>query len=688
MPSAVVVKGLKIYRPGVYGIIDASSLGGIGISTGNVAVVGKFLQVEHSNVGDANASGPTPGPVPLTFTSARAVADFDAQDIALQTIAKTLFAPSLDSRIPGGASSVTFANIQKNGLATYTIVDSAGDDSIKLSAKMWGPKGNQTFVKIETNATDTDAIDISLARAGTTEFYENVQSGAVAKFKYTGSDLTTSSLTFDDEVLDWDWTVGEVFAAGGGAQSQVTDFTTMVATGTIAPTLANGAAGASAANVTVTLEGLKADGAPVTSTVTFASTGTVPDTANFQSGGVDLVWGRVDKMTAATTDAAYDGTLTLTGKAFDITLADFDSVADLCSFLNNNSNKGFTATAEHVRAGSIDTFYLDKQTAAATQGAFVTARSDLWATLQALDGSALIEADRVTGANLPSTHHGAPTTSEQDYMKGGLDLGSNDLEGTLEGLEHKDIQIVVLESDDILDMQKVVTHCKKSATAGYERNGYVACPASKSLSEVFEDFTKKLNSRHVALCAQEVFTEDAAGKTDWRAPFHLALRLAGMQAGSPVATPLTWKRPTLLDVRQKWDANRDASEVIQKGFINLSRDNLGWKVERSITTYMEDDNPIYSEVSANESVNTTVRDLRAKLLIQIGNPVYAKTAAKMRGTVEARLDAQVLAGYIKAWQNVILVDLGDTITITYEVAAVEPLNFIVVTASVIRIPGV
>jgi hypothetical protein len=158
-----------------------------------------------------------------------------------------------------------------------------------------------------------------------------------------------------------------------------------------------------------------------------------------------------------------------------------------------------------------------------------------------------------------------------------------------------------------------------------------------------------------------------------------------MQAGTSVATPLTWKRPSLYNVRAKWDGSRDASEAISKGIINISADTLGFKVERSVTTWLEDDNPVYSEMSANESINTSVRDLRGALKIRVGDKVYGNTAAKMKTVVEARLNQQVTQGIIKAWRNAALEDLGDTVRVNYEVAAIEPLNFILITASVVRI---
>jgi hypothetical protein len=167
-------------------------------------------------------------------------------------------------------------------------------------------------------------------------------------------------------------------------------------------------------------------------------------------------------------------------------------------------------------------------------------------------------------------------------------------------------------------------------------------------------------------------------------PKYFALICAAMQAGTPVATPLTRKRPDVVDVLGAWIANRDVTDAIKAGVCALTSDNLGWRIERSVTTWIKDDNPIYSEVSANESINTSVRDLRNALDIYIGDRNLNITSSRIQGIVSARLDQQVTDGIIKAYKNIVLENLGDTLKVNYTVAAVEPLNFISITASVSR----
>jgi hypothetical protein len=689
MPSSLNLNGLRIYRPGIYGIIDASALGGKGISTGNVAIVGEFPSIEQN--------------APLTFTSARAVKDFDPDNLTLQAISKTAFSPSTDDRVPGGSATLTMVNIQGNTQSVYPgAKDSNGDDSLLMKSGLWGKKGNQVFASLNVNADDPLGLDIVLGKGSVSESYVGVQSGEVAKFYYSGTQLSRSVLSIDPSALTWTWGKDAVWTGGGGNVDQVTDPCTeaVVDNGSeIKFSMTDGAtvfvAGKTAS---VSVVGKDKNGGAVTGTasisfVEFNGLPTIEKT--LQSGGQDIEWGQVEDVTFSIDQVDFNGTTKLDGTAYSLDLvSDFDYCGQVAGLIDNNSNLGFHAEAIHPRINKIPSEQMDKQASidvhngAGADANNLTVRADLWAIIEALGASILITAERASGATLrPGPASLTGWGGEQLFFVGGSESVASvaDYDAALAAIEFADIQIVVGMSDQLQVAKKLSQHCITSAVAGYERNAYFGTPKNKTLKEVFDDYTSKINSRHVACAAQEVYLEDATGTLTWYDPTFFAIMLAGMQAGTSVATPLTWKRPSVYDVRCKWDPSRDANEAISKGIINLSKDNLGIKVERSVTTWLEDDNPIYSEVSSNESINTSIRDLRGKLLIRIGDAVYGNTASKLKGLVESQLNKQVKDGVIKAWRNVLLEDLGDTVKVTYEVAAVEPLNFIVLTASVVRI---
>jgi hypothetical protein len=681
MPSSVTIDGSRLYRPGVYGIVDASSLGGSGISTGNIAVVGPFPTIKQNT--------------PTSFTSARAVRDFDPEDLNLQLISRLAFAPSTDSRVPGGAGSLTFVNSQTTTQATYPGGKDAGAaSSLVLTSKLYGTKGNRTYAKLSVNASSATALDVLVTRGATSETFTGLESGPVADFYHSGTQLTAVAFTVSPTQLLWTWRKDHVFSAGGStAYSSLTE--TVIQNGQkITVSVANGTSGGvfgAGKTLTVTVVGLDASGAAQTKAVTITK-------AEFDAGTTfktpTETWSSITEITYAMDDSAFNGTASVSATAYDLNLTtDYDYVGQVVTYINNNSSKGWKADALHPRIAKIPAAQIDAASAIDTKNGAGSstnkhvARADLWHIVDAMSTSALVTATRHASATKRPGPASLSGFSEDFYFVGGTVgvTADADYDAALQAIENSDVQIVVPMSENLTVHKKLITHCVTAALAGYERNAYVGIPASQTLAAAFTDYTSKINSRHVAAFAQEVQVENASGELEYVSPVYGSIMLAGMQAGTAVSTPLTWKRPSVYATRETWDRNRDASEAISKGLINLSSDTLGIRVERSVTTHLEDDNPIYSEVSANESINTSVRDLRAAVKGKIGDAMFADTAGKMKSVVETRLNRQIKDGTIKAWRNVSLTDAGDRIDITYEVAAIEPLNFLVITANVVRI---
>ena len=701
MPSSIIVNGLRIYKPGIYGTIDASALGGKGISNGNVAIVGDFPVFKH---GPSSASDVEP----LTFLSGRAVKSF-ANRKNLLDIAKVAFSPSTDSRVPGGAASLTYVNTRPNTQASSDgyagFADEDGTDCLALYSRLWGPEGNKVLVKMSTNADDANALDVETYYNGESETFEGLQSGVVAELYYDGSDLTANVLSVDNSSWVWTWEIATTFVPTGAAQSVVVSPTEIVVSNgsVLSFKMVDGAAGGTTgvgSECTVTVVGLDELGAAQT----VVWTETAPASEDFGSGAgvyrsTTDKWGRIDSVTQTTTDVNYNGTVTAKGTAFDLDTADFESVGEMVSLIDQNSAKGFHADGKSPQIGNIpaapDTSEdtqaggVDKQTAVDVQSpATCEIRADLWYVVTALDASENVACIQDSSGVKPPRFMGAvPALDDQTFLYGGTQesITSDSWDDALRSIEASDIQVVVIWDDTITYLKKGITHAASAALAGYERQAWGGAPKDKTITELYTGYSSLCNNASIALCGDEIQISDSKGKSVWREPMWFALMCASMQAGTSVATPLTNKRPDILDSRQKWDPVLDVGTGISKGLCLLTRDSLGWKIARSVTTYMEDDNPIYSEVSSWESAITSVRSLRASLDIQVGNPVYAGTAARLPTTVEGILDRQVSAGIIKAWRNVVVEDAGDSFPIGYELATVEPLNFIPVTAAVVRI---
>ena len=334
-----------------------------------------------------------------------------------------------------------------------------------------------------------------------------------------------------------------------------------------------------------------------------------------------------------------------------------------------------TATLTEPRTISLDDIEATEE--AIADGATLTLRAPAQDLARALSQSGLVSVTLNNSSSAPSL------TATTQTATGGADGSSLDTAAALEALEAEDVQIVALMSTDEGDAAQLAAHLDAAARVGYERQAYTAAPSTLTLEQI-RDRAAAINRPDVALAAQELTLFDARGQRVTLGTPYAALMFAAMQAGSDTGEPLTHKRPAIISTAQAFDTHRDAEQALLSGLIFISRDRVGPRVERSLTTWLEDTNPIYSEVSSYESALVSLRDLRAALADQIGRPTRASQLGLIEARINARLEAQVRDGVIKAHNGATLEDLGDHVAVAVEVAPVEPLNFITLTSVVVR----
>lgn len=665
MPSFLELDGLRVYRPGVYATIDASSLGGAaGVSTGNIALVGNFPQFEHDT--------------PVTFLNARDLVDYAPNDSEIALLAKIAFSPSDDPNVGGGASALTFLNVNTNAQASVDADDEDGDDAITFKSRVWGAQGNRTRVTITNNAADS-SVDITASRNGATEVFKNLGGLDLAKVYYSGSSLGSVSLDSHPTngiQVAWEKVLTDTSTFGDAGTTD----DMLVAGGTVSLS----ADTVNAGTMTVTLNGISAGGAAVNEEITLSDQAPAVQSANNYSSITNI------SAVIDTNGADAADTLTISATAFNLLPAEYDYLVDMLRVINDTPNFVVDFLEPRLIPSNEVDELSDANIVGLAQAAALTA--DNYLVRQGLSSSLLITASRAASATKGLAQHGAGLTATLS-LAGGSETASaaisaSDYEAGLQEIQDSDIQIVVPFSSDIDILTKVKEHLPIAARAGRERNAWMGTTSAQTLANVRANFVNKMNDRNIAIVAQDIKVTRPDGRTAQLGPQYLALMLAAMQAGTPVGTPLTRKRPGVTDVvTTNWHPNRDAATAIQYGIVNLSYDSQGWRVERSVTSYLTDDNPIYSEVSANESANASVRSLRADLDRRIGERVLASSRAAIEALVKQNLEQQVRDTVIRAFKDISVQDLGDTFRVNYTMAAIEPLNFIRVAATVVRIPS-
>ena len=256
----------------------------------------------------------------------------------------------------------------------------------------------------------------------------------------------------------------------------------------------------------------------------------------------------------------------------------------------------------------------------------------------------------------------------------------------LPSLENKDFTSMCVQSSNAGVHDQVKLHLEAAEIAGRERNAWLPASENQSISQINASYVKRLSSPLVSYFGQGISYEDYQGNVRTEAdPFWGALVMMCMQGALPAAEALTRKRPGILNTTENWDRERDVNAAIKAGVVVVGLgSNNQLRVERSITSYRDDNLSYNCEVSARESINTCVRELRSFLEGQLGSRITSATKDNLKSLAERRLKTIEDAGIIFGAKNIEVRVANDTAFIDFDVALIEPLNFIRITANLVR----
>lgn len=669
MPTSIIANGKRTYVPGVYGQIVADGLANVGVSIGNLAIVGDFPQLQQN--------------APVKFNSAKALINFDTTDIKLARLAKLAFNPSLDPRVTG-ATSVTLVSAQASTQALNVFPAADNSDSITIKSQMWGANGNSVWVKIAANG---DNKDINITAPGkTAEEYKAIGAAGVVNVKLTTGAAAnntalngandTASFSVLSNIWKMEWT------------KRLTNNVDFVpASSALIPVsgrpLYIKASAASGGPIAITVEGIGIkNGVQIASaSYTLANGDQNNSWVEIKDGAVSVNWLTVTKVTNNYVGA---NTLDVKGTAFAFDASLYNKVSEVVGLINNNATAFISASIDDPRGYNLASTEVDKLDEVTCKNANAPVNAHLWAILQALAGSSIVTATK-TSANSK-----LPPAAVTKMLVGG-DAQNSDTTTratALATLENVDIQTVTVMSDNVEDGKALVTHCVNAASKfGRERDATFGAPAGTSLSSLKKDFAAKINSRNVSIYGDKIKIAPVASGdvATWLDPKYTAVAAAGCMCGQAPGQALTRRTLDVLDISHSWTDGDDWNDLISGGISGLTTNDLGQFIFlRSVTSWLTDNTPAFSEMSANSSINISIRDLRAYLNALIGTTI---TAGIVAGTIEAivrgRLDTQRDSyQWIRGYSNVTATLLVDSWSIDYFVDELQPVNFILVTEHV------
>lgn len=280
-----------------------------------------------------------------------------------------------------------------------------------------------------------------------------------------------------------------------------------------------------------------------------------------------------------------------------------------------------------------------------------------------------------------------PSNIGATFLAGGIDgvTDGEDWQAAFDELRRlRGVVVVVLSEDPAVHAQWRSHSIYMAGTGGDVREGFVALPGTSTLAQV-QSLVQAINDRNTAAVCQEVRRFAPDGTPTWYGSKVLAAIAGAMFVGARVALPLTRKAPNIINVRQPWSMAGDRGAIIKAGAMAVEVvDNLGLRWLRSVTTWVRDDNPIWSETSSNGAANSTQRAVQAQLDTLVGQP-NADVAAVIAPLTAGVLDEKVRLGELATWVGPVTVTvLGDTFNVSVAIAPTEPTNFINVTLQLQR----
>lgn len=376
-------------------------------------------------------------------------------------------------------------------------------------------------------------------------------------------------------------------------------------------------------------------------------------------------------------------TFSLSGYAFNLTIAQYATAKAAADRINHFATQGFEATVVSAKASKIALDELDENSGGSIKGASLSLKADLWAIEDALGASSLVEVERATGATMP------PVAMAATYLAGGSSTtpDATGYEAALASIENVPVQLIWVDSQDASVHDKVLTHCA-DMDGRSERSAWLGAEPDETRAQL-RTRVNALNSHYLKLVFQEPKLVDWRGNVSWVEPNRLALMLCGMQAGVNVASSLTWKRPRVTDIRQGSDitlaTDEDIDELLGMGLCFLTQDEIGWKVEDDITTWVEDDNPARADGATVEGVLTHVREVREGVLDLVADEDTDVYSA--RTLTKAVLRDQVTQKRIVSFDESSLQarDEGEVIVLDWDFTPRITKKFIVINAHAVHV---
>ncbi len=378
-----------------------------------------------------------------------------------------------------------------------------------------------------------------------------------------------------------------------------------------------------------------------------------------------------------------------------ISLAEYPTVNDLVDRIN--SITGFVASVQDRNGTAKTVNGLDFVTAQDVKTEAYIARADLQAVIDWINGAGEGFVDAARAANAGAKP--APTSGFVFLTSGSDGVTTNsDWADAFEALQGIDVQWITPVSGDAAIHAMVDAHVAyMSNVAMKERRAIVGTVAGTSDTDAIAA-AKNINSDRVSLVHLGHYEYADTGKLTLLPPYISAARIAGMFAGVNPGTPLTNKQFKCRGLERDLRNPTDTDVLINGGVLCIENTESGYKVVKSISTWLVNDNYNRVEQSTGVAVDFVARNVRNALDAlrgAKGNPLVlsrAKSITESTLRELAREEPQgpgILVGNTEnpPYRNIKASLEGDVLRVEFECSPVIPVNYVLATIYAVPFSG-
>ena len=385
--------------------------------------------------------------------------------------------------------------------------------------------------------------------------------------------------------------------------------------------------------------------------------------------------------TVTVTNNATTHNMVLSVGPITIDFGTYKTIADVATFINNQSGYSAVVTAGQENAPSTQ---LDGVSAQSLVGGYA-ATSSMYAIVNTINAqSQLVSAVAENGATTITVPANLATT----YLTSGTDgtYTSTEWTAALLVLEAEDLQFISTPDSTQSVQLSIAAHCASmnSVTNRKERQFLVGGTWGDTTSTAKTN-AAALNSKYGLYVFNGVQQYNVSGVlTNFDASYVSAI-LLGIACASAINAPLTFKNLNVVALEQKL-TNTQLDDLIVNGVCPMSYSPGGVaRVVRQVNTYQTDDLK-WNEFSMVREMFFISRDLRNNLeSMFVGQAGYNVASGVIGGAVKGKLAQYAQLGLFVAdssgmsWWNVIVNIAGDTVYIDFDANLTAPVNFLFVT---------